>query len=220
MNDERTKKDVNYGTKTTVQTENGIIEYDPESMKGIVGGEKLTYDEYLEIQKNSAGHVRGSFQLCYFYCPLGFKGEIEKKNDRNICFKRIYVDGMYNDGLCFEGKEDHVWMDLKGFEDYQVGDSVSFFAEVYRYLKTGNGKRIDFGLRNPSQITKIEAYKLPSDEELMRQEIEMIVCETCYLYEQCGGGYCLLPKGAKRAKVEAMLRMVKSNRKDLRSFTM
>ena len=48
MNDERTKKDINYGTKTAVQTENGIIEYDPESMKGIVGGEKLTYDEYLE----------------------------------------------------------------------------------------------------------------------------------------------------------------------------
>ena len=211
MSKEGKNKDANYMAKVSVQTENGIIDYDPDIMKDVVGGEKLTYDEYIEIQEKTAGKVRGSFQLCYYYVPLGFKGQIEKKNDKNICFKRIYVEGMYSDGICFEGKEDHVWMALTGFEDYQVGDSVSFWAEVYRYLKTGNGKMIDFGLRNPRQIEKIEPYQLPTDNELLRQEVESMVCETCFLSEQCIG-FCLLPKDVKKAKVDAIFHAVKSNR--------
>ena len=210
MSNTRKRKDANYMAKVSVQTENGIIDYDPEKMKDVVGGEKLTYDEYIEIQEKTAGKVRGSLQLCYYYVPLGFKGQIEKKNDKNVCFRRIYVDGMYFDGNCFEGKEDHVWMDLKGFEDYQVGDSVSFGAEVYRYLKTGNGKMIDFGLRNPRQIKKIEPYRLPTDDELLRQEVESIVCETCFLSEQCTF-FCLLPEGSKKAKVNSIFHSIKSN---------
>lgn len=35
-------------------------------------------------------------------------GEVEKINKDNICIKRIYVCGMYMDGECFDGKEDHV----------------------------------------------------------------------------------------------------------------
>lgn len=211
MSNERKNKDANYMAKVSVQTENGIIDYDPDIMKDVVGGEKLTYDEYIEIQEKTAGKVRGSFQLCYYYVPLGFKWQIEKRNDKNICFKRIYVEGMYSDGICFEGKEDHVWMALTGFEDYQVGDSVSFWAEVYRYLKTGNGKMIDFGLRNPRQIEKIEPYQLPTDNELLRQEVESMVCETCFLSEQCIG-FCLLSKEAKKSKVDAIFHAVKSNR--------
>ena len=42
---------------------------------------------------------------------------------------------MYTDGTMFDGKEDHVWMDKSGFEEYTIGDGVSFGAEVYRYVK-------------------------------------------------------------------------------------
>ena len=42
---------------------------------------------------------------------------------------------MYTDGRMFDGKEDHVWMDKSGFEEYAVGDGVSLGAEVYRYVK-------------------------------------------------------------------------------------
>ena len=64
---------------------------------------------------------------------------------------------------------------------------MSFFAEPYRYIKTGNGKQIDFGLRNPENIKKIEEYELPSDDELMVQSINAIICETCFFNEQCYG---------------------------------
>jgi hypothetical protein len=33
---------------------------------------------------------------------------------------------MYSDGTGFEGKEDHVWLDLSGFEKFSVGDCVGF----------------------------------------------------------------------------------------------
>ncbi len=203
-------KDANYGTKTAVQSGKGIVDYNPDKMSDVVGGEKLTYDEYLEIQIKSQGKVRGSFQLCYYEIPLGFRGEVEKITKDKICFKRIFVEGMYRDGICFDGKEDHVWMDLKGFEKFKPGDSVSFWAEIYRYLKTGDGKIIDFGLRNPKEVKQIEAYELPSDEDLMRQELEMMVCETCFLNEQCYG-MCLLPRGEHKAKVESLLKVLKKS---------
>ena len=51
------------------------------------------------------------------------------------CLKRIFISGTYTGGTMFDGKEDHVWMDKSGFEEYAVGDGVSFGAEVYRYVK-------------------------------------------------------------------------------------
>lgn len=87
-------------------------------------------------------------------------------------------------------------MDVDGFEEYSVGDSVSFHAEVYRYVKTGNGKQIDFGLRAPTQIERIAPYEVPSDDELMRQTMREIACETCFLSEQCSRVFCMLD-GAK-----------------------
>ena len=57
------------------------------------------------------------------------------KKSKHVCFKRIFISGMYTDGRMFDGKEDHVWMDKSGFEEYAVGDGVSLGAEVYRYVK-------------------------------------------------------------------------------------
>ena len=74
----------------------------------VVGGDKLTYDEYLEIMKNSGKESRHYFEMVYRNCGLEFKGRIEKKNHRNICFERIYVSGMYMDGVCFDDKEEHL----------------------------------------------------------------------------------------------------------------
>lgn len=129
---------------------------------------------------------------------------------KHICFQRIYISGMFPDGEMFDDKEDHVWIDRNGLEEFQVGDCLSFGAEVYRYVKTGNGKQIDFGLRNPCGVKKIESYDLPSDEDLMRQEINWIVCETCFLSEQCNRTYCMRdPEEMKHLKKE-MLGMMKS----------
>lgn len=180
-----------YGEKTAVCTYDGTIDFDPEGYKDVVGAEKFTYDEYLEVQIKSFHKSRGWFATCYHNVPLGFKGCIEKNTGKNICFQRIEVEGMYFDGDCFVGKEDHGWMDISGFENFQVGDCVSFLAEIYRYVKTGNGKQIDFGLRNPQNIKQVEAYELPTDGELLKQEINQMVCETCYLGDYCNGVSCM-----------------------------
>lgn len=110
------------------------------------------------------------------------------------------VDGMYHDGVCFEGKEDHVWMSNRDFEEYNIGDCVSFFAEVYRYIKTSKGKQIDYSLRNPKNIQKISTYSLPADDELNRQAVNEIICETCYLTDHCNRVNCMFSKSVKRRK--------------------
>ena len=129
-----------YGSKTALQVFGGIIDFDPDRQKDLVGGDKITYDEYLDLQMmacESKEKARWDFAMCYYYHPLEFKGEIERITKAAVCFKRIYVSGMYDDGICFDGKEDHVWIDKRGLEDYKVGDCLSFFAEPYRYIKTG-----------------------------------------------------------------------------------
>ena len=66
------------------------------------------------------------------------------------------------------------------------GDCVSFFAEVYRYIKKSDGKKLDYGLRNPEDIKKINKYDLPTEKELLMQEIDSMICETCDMADFCG----------------------------------
>lgn len=200
----------NYG-ENTILLDYGGLDFSPKTMNDIVGGEKLSYNDYLDIQIQSNGKQRLSFKSCYYNCLCEFKGKIEKITKDTVCFNRIYLLGMYPDGSLFEGKEDHVWMNKQGFESYNVGDCVHFGAEVYRYLKTGNGKIIDFALRNPQGIKQIDAYELPSDEELMLQEIETIICETCYLSEQCNRVYCVRPQKEIKLLKSQILKMLQGN---------
>lgn len=181
-----------YGQKVILSTDSGTVDFNPDGFHNIVCKNKITYDEYLEIQIRPCRKARTYFARCFYNITLGFKGCIEKRNKNNICFNRIFVSGMYPDGECFDGKEDHVWMDNAGFEQYKIGDCVSFCAEVYRYIKTSKGKQIDFALKNPQNIKKIKPYELPSDNELFAQELSIIICDTCYLSEHCNRLFCLL----------------------------
>ena len=205
-----------YGEDQLVMKEGGVILFHKDSQLRVVGAEKLSYNEYLDVQFASLGQPhRSYFAACFFNIPLGFKGQIQKINSKHVCFKRIFTSGMYPDGEMFDGKEDHVWLDISGFEDFAVGDSVSFFAEVYRYIKTGNGKRIDYGLRNPEYIHKIENYELPSDVELILQEINQIICESCFMNEQCYHNYCMRDEETIRSLRETLFYSMKSkNDKD------
>ena len=209
-------KRVYYGTKTGLQLYGGIVDFDPDKQKDLVGGEKITYEEYLDLQMEACekeGKVRCNFAKCYHYIPLEFKGKIERITGKAVCFKRIYVSGMYHDGTCFEGKEDHVWIDKHGLEHYSVGDCLSFCAEPYRYIKTGNGKQIDFGLRHLENIKEIEKYELPSDDELMLQSIDAIICETCLYNEQCFG-ICIRNEKELEYLRKDMLRVVKVSKSE------
>ena len=202
-----------YGEKDRVLDEGGIILFDPASLRNVAGAEKFSYNEYLDVQFASLGKKhRPYFAHCFFNAFMShFKGQIEKVSSKHICFKRIFISGMYTDGKIFVGKEDHVWMDKSGFEEFGVGDSVSFGAEVYRYVKTGNGKLIDYGLRNPTNIQKIEAFELPTDDELIMQEVDQIICETCFLSEQCNRSYCMMSQKKKRLFKQDMFRIIKES---------
>lgn len=198
----------NYEENIIAMTEGGDVNFNPQSLIDLVGGEKLSYNDYIDIQIQSFGKQRGWFKTCYYEMPAEFKGQIDRVTKNTVCFKRIFVTGMYSDGTFFDGKEDHVWMDRSGFEEYAVGDCVTFFAEVYQYLKTSNGKLIDFGLRNPADIKRIDKYELPTDKELRLQAVNEIICETCYLREHCSG-FCLRPKKEIEALRRDMMKMVK-----------
>lgn len=179
--------DAHYGTKASFQIpELGIIFFDRELSKGIVGGDHLTYEDFIDLQLQTKLEFRGSFFMCWVYTPMEFKGEVETFAKGKICFKRIYDEYMLPDTSIHMGKEDHVWMSSEGFGKLNKGDCVSFFAEVYRYIKKSDGKKLDYGLRNPEDIKKISKYDLPTEKELLMQEIDSMICETCDMADFCG----------------------------------
>lgn len=184
-------KKEHYGKNTYMLCEGGTIDFNPDSMAEVVGGEKLRYNEYLDIQFASLGKIRNCFAQCHVHSGLSYQGKIEKKTSRRVCFRDIAITGMFPDGVIFEGKEDHVWMDKTGFEQYQVGDFLSFSAQTYRYLKTSNQKKIDFALCNPTEIQKIPSYALPTDAQLFAQSLQEITCECCLFADHCDGVFCL-----------------------------
>ena len=182
------------GKEMIIQSEFGIIDMAKDAMKDIYKGDELTYEEYLEALFNSRNNIREYFEYFYYSnASCFFKGRISRfdRGRGKVIFERIYVFGVLMDGECCEGKEDHVWMDIESFEKYNEGDCLSFNAEIYRYLKTKNGKQISFALKNPCEISKVNAYELPSDEELLRQSVEKIVCEICIYNDQCYTGLCI-----------------------------
>ena len=197
------------------QTDDGTIDFSYESYEKIeFNGVRVSYDEYLDIQRLSGGVERGYFAMCYYNSggSADCKGQIEGFNEakNQVVFKRIFVSGMYSDGSFFDGKEDHVWMSRNGFEQYKVGDSISFSAEVYRYLKTRNGKQLDFGIRSPRYVEKIEPYTLPADDELLMQEIDKLVCETCMYYEHCYLDFCIAAPGYRENRRQELFQMAKA----------
>lgn len=195
--------------ETNTVTADGIV-FSKNFAKGIVGGEKLTYDECLELQWKSVGKKEHTkFKELYINQDMPiFKGQIDKINNEYVCFNRIFIDYMRMDGIFNVGKEDHVWMDKRSFKKYNIGDCVEFYAEVYRYIKTSNGKILDYGLRNPKDIKKIDKYQLPSDKQLQEQIINDILCESCFLYDQCDRSYCIRNGKEKRDLKKSMMAIV------------
>ena len=177
-----------------VLSEFGAINMSKDAMKDVFNGENLSYDEYLQVMFHSRNNRREYFESYYYdNAVCTFKGQIrgfDKKKEK-VLFHYIYICGFRMDGTGYEGKEDHVWMDSKPFEEYQVGDYLSFSGEIYRYLKTGSGKQISFGIRNPGKVSKIKSYELPTEEELFMQSIDQVICEICMYNEHCYLGNCI-----------------------------
>lgn len=200
-----------YGDKIIVMTEQGSVDFNPEGMADIESKYEISYDDYLDLQIQSWEKQRSWFAMCYYNLPSQFVGRIAKKGKEKICFERILVTGMYPDDCSFfDGKEDHVWMDITGFEEFEEGDCVSFFADVYRYVKTGNGKLLDYSLRNPVSIEQIDSYKVPTDDEIIRQSVNQLICETCYFSECCNHMYCLRNSTEIKVLRNRMFNMIKS----------
>ena len=197
-----------WGKKLLVTTEWGLIDFDPQGKDDMVGGDALSYDEYLDLQMQSGKKVRTYFEICYYDADFfSFKGRIKRINTKKqlLCFERIFVEGLYGDGDGFSGKEDHVWMSLAGFENYRVGDCLSFKAEVYRYLKTSRGKMIDFGLKYPVEIRKVGEYEVPSDEQLRIQAAEQIICMDLCMFRNHCDGFCIANQEWKESMLNLLL---------------
>ena len=208
MSDWTETKKENYEKQMRMNWGKGYIDFSPESMSEVEKGAFKSYDEYLDVQERSCRECRRYFAMCY-YNSYGhdFKGKLKRfdKTRGKAVFQRIMVEGMYGDGIGFYGKEDHVWMDSEPFAEYAPGDCVRFTADIYRYMKHGNdGKMIDFGLRNPEYIKKLDDYAVPTDEDLVNQQIEQLVCETCRYYDHCYMGMCIANPDERRERTETL----------------
>lgn len=176
-----------FGKNMLVNYRGGVIDFSPQSMKNVKHGSFKSYNDYLNTQKRSCDVCRTYFEMCYnhdFDCR--FYGRVKKvnANKRLILFSRIMVDGLYHDGIGFEGKEDHVWIRVNDVSKFKLNNCYSFDAEIYRYMKHGkNGKIIDYALQNLSEVEKMSDYSVPTDEELVDQQVRQLAYETSRYYD-------------------------------------
>lgn len=184
----------------------GAIFFGETSMSGLEGGEGLGYDEYLDIQKQSLGKIRAGLIPAFAdHGLVTIRGRIGKidRVKKMVCFPEAWIsawDGpeyMANSRPVPDytpAKEGNLWMALDGFDNFRVGDCVSFTAEVYRFVRLRNDPSrhpvIDFGVRNPENIKKEDEKDLPTEEDLLEFRISQILCEMC-MYEDHCYGHCI-----------------------------
>ena len=165
----------------------------------------FTYEEYLNIYRDSIGKIRQSFSTLYHECGsyVICYGKVQKKNvsKRLVCFDRIYIynpielDATYSN---YQGIEDHVWVEFETEErvkELNVGDKVSFSASIYPYLKVGKGKQIDFGLFADSDkdgyFEIVNDYNRPTEEEQRKHSIQHLICAELCLFNNHCYGHCI-----------------------------
>ena len=53
---------------------------------------------------------------------------------------------------------------IEMYNSKKVLTHIDAVPDNFLFVKTSNGKQIDYSLRNPQSIQKIDAYTLPTDE--------------------------------------------------------
>ena len=72
-----------WGEKLLATTEWGLIDFEPQGKDDMVGGDILSYDEYLDLQMQSGKKVRTYFEICYYDADFfSFKGRIKRINTK------------------------------------------------------------------------------------------------------------------------------------------
>lgn len=89
-------KSINWGQNVIVDTQEwGCIDFSSQGLNEVFGGEKLTYEDYLDAQMAIGKDIRGWFFLCHYEVALGFAGQIERITQKNICFKKFFPKMTY-----------------------------------------------------------------------------------------------------------------------------
>lgn len=180
-------KKSNYEQNTIIRNYEFTIDFSLRNYERLEkNGTNVSYDDYLDLQRISFyKDIRSHFLWIYLNLGVGdFCGKITKANDNYFCFNKIYSDAMDMYDCTFSsGVEQHVWIERKGLDGFGVGDCVSFSAEVYQYVKKNGGLGLDFGLRNLSNVKRIEEYKLPSERDMLDEQVTKLLYDTCDLAE-------------------------------------
>ena len=90
---------------------------------------------------------------------------------------------------------DASWCSFKGrVERINQKKGTVCFERIFisaRLQAPGNGKMIDFGLRDPKDIRRIDEYELPSNDQLRLQAVDEIICSDLCMYNKHCNGFCI-----------------------------
>ena len=155
----------------------GYISFSKDNWKKVqTFGHKLTYDEYLDAQKNSdiIWTHNDLARLYFFNNAQGyFKGTIVKIAKEHILLDNLVIskakenkEVRHNEG----SPHSLIWLKREDFKDYHVGDCLSFTAQVYPYLQDKKRPEINYALATPKHISKIDHHHLSPKKDIMFSE--------------------------------------------------
>ena len=158
------------------------------------------YDAFLDIQRENIGKARADVARIYFdagsyvvcYGKIQKFSHIREKRDK-VCIEKVTIYNPHSldvDWNLFTGTLDHIWVESCYFEGMDIGDNVKFEATISPYLKTGNGKQIDYGLEVSDDAEQIDDYYWPTKEDVRNSIANRNKCASCLYNDYCYG-HCL-----------------------------
>lgn len=165
-------REENYLSDNIVQTEDFLVDFSWKEFKRTRRkGHRISYDDFLDIQRETGNNYRRALAEAYYGGNfMQIKAHIYKVEAGRILFKNVVIRCFRDDGSYFDGCEDHVWVEKQWFNKIKprLGGNVSFFANVYRYItETKDGYRVDYALRDATQICRIGEYDIPITHNIL-----------------------------------------------------
>ncbi|MBD5316602.1 MAG: hypothetical protein HDS11_02880 [Bacteroides sp.] len=156
-------KKKNYNKNTIFYSSNGYISFSRKDWQAVqTNNYKLSYDEYLDAQHNFLDSFAGYQQLTelyFFNKKFGwFTGKIIRMAKEHVLLSNFSINKDHlstNLNEVVVNKDDLIWLKKDNFTNFQVGDIVSFAAEIFSYLQNEN--EIMYSLKNPKNVTKIKS---------------------------------------------------------------
>ena len=100
----------------------------------------------------------------------------------------------------------------------QILDNIIDYTQSHFTFEESLQEEADYKYRVPHKrvhdlfIKKIESYELPSDDDMLMQAVDQMICEVCMFNEHCYMGMCIANEEWREGMRKTLFNAAKGNK--------